>query len=121
MRGLRESKENTRSLTLSGLWLDLCFRSLRLLSLQSKASASCFYMERTYIQLVCVLLQQYPFDIPTEAFSFEIFKQAFAAVQSCVVHLQVMFHSLLDFFSFTIHITFLLLEEYIQLILIIWS
>jgi hypothetical protein len=36
----------------------------------------------------CVLLQQYPFDIPTEAFSFEIFKQAFVAVQSCVVHLQ---------------------------------
>ncbi|KAG2300502.1 hypothetical protein Bca52824_036974 [Brassica carinata] len=34
------------------------------------------------------LFQQYPFDIPTEAFSFEIFKQAFAAVQSCVVHLQ---------------------------------
>ncbi|CAN0925256.1 Actin-histidine N-methyltransferase [Linum grandiflorum] len=32
--------------------------------------------------------QQYPFDIPTEAFSFEIFKQAFVAVQSCVVHLQ---------------------------------
>lgn len=34
-------------------------------------------------------LQQYPFDIPTEAFSFDIFKQAFVAVQSCVVHLQV--------------------------------
>lgn len=34
------------------------------------------------------LFQQYPFDIPTEAFSFEIFKQAFVAVQSCVVHLQ---------------------------------
>ncbi|KAF3502685.1 hypothetical protein F2Q69_00044881 [Brassica cretica] len=34
------------------------------------------------------LFQQYPFDIPTEAFTFEIFKQAFAAVQSCVVHLQ---------------------------------
>eukprot|EP00262_Sarcandra_glabra_P004567 TRINITY_DN1565_c0_g1_i6.p1 TRINITY_DN1565_c0_g1~~TRINITY_DN1565_c0_g1_i6.p1 ORF type:complete len:514 (-),score=73.50 TRINITY_DN1565_c0_g1_i6:494-2035(-) len=33
------------------------------------------------------LFQQYPFDIPTEAFSFEIFKQAFVAVQSCVVHL----------------------------------
>ncbi|CAN1273283.1 Actin-histidine N-methyltransferase [Linum perenne] len=32
--------------------------------------------------------QQYPYDIPTEAFSFEIFKQAFVAVQSCVVHLQ---------------------------------
>ncbi|XP_078434283.1 rubisco methyltransferase family protein [Wolffia australiana] len=34
------------------------------------------------------LFQQYPFDIPTEAFTFEIFKQAFVAVQSCVVHLQ---------------------------------
>lgn len=34
------------------------------------------------------LFQQYPFDIPTEAFSFDIFKQAFVAVQSCVVHLQ---------------------------------
>ncbi|KAL5186819.1 [Fructose-bisphosphate aldolase]-lysine N-methyltransferase, chloroplastic [Glycine soja] len=34
------------------------------------------------------LFQQYPYDIPTEAFSFEIFKQAFAAIQSCVVHLQ---------------------------------
>ncbi|XP_072980955.1 ribulose-1,5 bisphosphate carboxylase/oxygenase large subunit N-methyltransferase, chloroplastic [Typha angustifolia] len=34
------------------------------------------------------LFKQYPFDIPTEAFPFEIFKQAFVAVQSCVVHLQ---------------------------------
>ncbi|KAL5797142.1 hypothetical protein ACOSQ2_001962 [Xanthoceras sorbifolium] len=34
------------------------------------------------------LFQQYPYDIPTEAFQFEIFKQAFVAVQSCVVHLQ---------------------------------
>ncbi|KAJ4729411.1 N-methyltransferase [Melia azedarach] len=34
------------------------------------------------------LFQQYPYDIPTEAFPFEIFKQAFVAVQSCVVHLQ---------------------------------
>ncbi|KAL3526158.1 hypothetical protein ACH5RR_014530 [Cinchona calisaya] len=34
------------------------------------------------------LFQQYPYDIPTEAFAFEIFKQAFVAVQSCVVHLQ---------------------------------
>ncbi|RZC57981.1 hypothetical protein C5167_005276 [Papaver somniferum] len=31
---------------------------------------------------------QYPYDIPTEAFPCEIFKQAFVAVQSCVVHLQ---------------------------------
>jgi len=35
-------------------------------------------------------LQQYPYDIPTEAFPFEIFKQAFVAIQSCVVHLQVL-------------------------------
>lgn len=35
-------------------------------------------------------VQQYPFDLPTEAFPFEIFKQAFVAVQSCVVHLQVL-------------------------------
>nr|CAD1823458.1 unnamed protein product [Ananas comosus var. bracteatus] len=34
------------------------------------------------------LFKQYPFDIPTEAFPFEIFKQAFVAVQSCIVHLQ---------------------------------
>lgn len=34
------------------------------------------------------LFQQYPYDIPTEAFTFDIFKQAFVAVQSCVVHLQ---------------------------------
>ncbi|WOG83921.1 hypothetical protein DCAR_0103099 [Daucus carota subsp. sativus] len=34
------------------------------------------------------LFQQYPYDIPTEAFPFDIFKQAFVAVQSCVVHLQ---------------------------------
>ncbi|GBG60037.1 hypothetical protein CBR_g368 [Chara braunii] len=34
------------------------------------------------------LFKKYPFDIPTEAFPFEIFRQAFVAVQSCVVHLQ---------------------------------
>ncbi|KAF5179197.1 Rubisco methyltransferase family protein [Thalictrum thalictroides] len=34
------------------------------------------------------LFKQYPYDLPTEAFPFEIFKQAFVAVQSCVVHLQ---------------------------------
>lgn len=34
------------------------------------------------------LFKQYPYDIPTEAFPYEIFKQAFVAVQSCVVHLQ---------------------------------
>jgi hypothetical protein len=34
------------------------------------------------------LFNKYPYDVPTEAFSFEIFKQAFAAVQASVVHLQ---------------------------------
>lgn len=34
------------------------------------------------------LFKNYPYDVPTEAFSFDLFKQAFAAVQSCVVHLQ---------------------------------
>ncbi|KAF7130672.1 hypothetical protein RHSIM_Rhsim10G0009000 [Rhododendron simsii] len=42
----------------------------------------------TTIVFSVALLQQYPYDIPTEAFPFEIFKQAFVAVQSCVVHLQ---------------------------------
>lgn len=32
--------------------------------------------------------KRYPFDIPTEAFPFERFRQAFAAVQASVVHLQ---------------------------------
>ncbi len=27
------------------------------------------------------LFKNYPYDIPTEAFSFQIFKQAFAAIQ----------------------------------------
>lgn len=34
------------------------------------------------------LFNNYPFDIPTEAFKFELFKQAFAAVQASIVHLQ---------------------------------
>eukprot|EP00475_Leptophrys_vorax_P033272 TRINITY_DN5206_c0_g1_i2.p1 TRINITY_DN5206_c0_g1~~TRINITY_DN5206_c0_g1_i2.p1 ORF type:complete len:512 (-),score=17.11 TRINITY_DN5206_c0_g1_i2:292-1827(-) len=34
------------------------------------------------------LFKQYPYDAPSETFSFPIFKQAFIAVQSCVVHLQ---------------------------------
>nr|DAD34306.1 TPA_asm: hypothetical protein HUJ06_004946 [Nelumbo nucifera] len=42
------------------------------------------------------LFQQYPYDIPTEAFPFEIFKQAFVAIQSCVVHLQVLFYRICD-------------------------
>ena len=43
-------------------------------------------------------MQQYPYDLPTEAFPFEIFKQAFAAVQSCVVHLQVKLTHLLHIY-----------------------
>jgi hypothetical protein len=35
------------------------------------------------------LFSKYPYDVPTEAFSFEIFRQAFAAVQASVVHLQL--------------------------------
>jgi len=34
------------------------------------------------------LFKNYPFEIPTEQFSMEVFTQAFAAVQSSVVHLQ---------------------------------
>lgn len=34
------------------------------------------------------LFNKYPFDIPTEAFSFDLFKQAFTAVQASIVHLQ---------------------------------
>lgn len=51
-------------------------------------------IEREYAELDTVwfmagsLFKQYPFDIPTEAFSFQIFKQAFVAIQACVVHLQ---------------------------------
>lgn len=47
-------------------------------------------IEREYEELDTVwfmggsLFKNYPYDIPTEAFSFEIFKQAFAAIQvSC--------------------------------------
>ena len=34
------------------------------------------------------LFKNYPYDVPTEAFSLELFTQAFAAVQASVVHLQ---------------------------------
>lgn len=53
--------------------------------------------------------QQYPFDIPTEAFPFEIFKQAFVAVQSCVVHLQVLLLTCLSKYTFYLIATFILL------------
>ena len=35
------------------------------------------------------LFSKYPFDMPTEAFSLDLFTQAFAATQASVVHLQV--------------------------------
>lgn len=52
-------------------------------------------IEREYAELDTVwfmsgsLFSQYPYDIPSEQFTPKIFRQAFAAVQSCVVHLQV--------------------------------
>eukprot|EP00878_Enallax_costatus_P010172 GHUV01010618.1.p1 GENE.GHUV01010618.1~~GHUV01010618.1.p1 ORF type:complete len:451 (+),score=91.21 GHUV01010618.1:1244-2596(+) len=51
-------------------------------------------IEKEYNELDAVwfmagsLFNKYPFDIPTEAFSFKLFKQAFAAVQASIVHLQ---------------------------------
>lgn len=51
-------------------------------------------IEREYNELDTVwfmagsLFKNYPFDIPTEQFSLDVFTQAFAAVQSSVVHLQ---------------------------------
>ncbi|KAF8059135.1 setd3 [Scenedesmus sp. PABB004] len=51
-------------------------------------------IEREYRELDGVwymagsLYNRYPFDIPTEAFPFVRFKQAFAAVQASIVHLQ---------------------------------
>ncbi|KAL8167143.1 hypothetical protein V2J09_008642 [Rumex salicifolius] len=47
-----------------------------------------FVLKHNNIVIFFFPLQQYPYDIPSEAFPFEIFKQAFAAIQSCVVHLQ---------------------------------
>ena len=34
------------------------------------------------------LFRNYPFEMPTEQFSFEVFLQAFAAIQAAIVHLQ---------------------------------
>jgi len=51
-------------------------------------------IEREYNELDTVwfmagsLFHNYPWDIPTEAFSLKLFTQAFAAVQASVVHLQ---------------------------------
>lgn len=72
------------SLTLSGLWPGLCFRLLIFVPLSEIK-----FFPISDGNVVFFLLQQYPYDIPTEAFPFDIFKQAFVAVQSCVVHLQV--------------------------------
>jgi len=38
--------------------------------------------------MASALFNKYPFDPPTEAFSFDVFKQAFCAVQASVVHLR---------------------------------
>jgi hypothetical protein len=40
-----------------------------------------------------MLFNPYSYDVPTAAFSFDHFKQTFAAVQASVVHLQVLPHS----------------------------
>eukprot|EP00891_Asterochloris_glomerata_P000308 jgi/Astpho2/308/fgenesh1_pg.00010_%23_65_t len=51
-------------------------------------------IEREYAELDTVwymagsLFSKYPFDMPTEAFSLDLFTQAFAATQASVVHLQ---------------------------------
>jgi len=42
----------------------------------------------TVLHVAFFLACRYPFDIPSEAFSFLRFKQAFAAVQASIVHLQ---------------------------------
>jgi len=44
------------------------------------------------LPLTCMCMCRYPFDIPSEAFSFLRFKQAFAAIQASIVHLQVSSH-----------------------------
>ena len=55
----------------------------------------CFQgIEREYQELDTVwfmagsLFKNYPYDIPTEAFSLALFTQAFATVQASIVHLQ---------------------------------
>ena len=51
-------------------------------------------IEREYQELDTVwfmagsLFKNYPYDIPTEAFSLALFTQAFATVQASIVHLQ---------------------------------
>lgn len=76
------------------LWTSKELEYLQGSAMKEVVSARLEGIRREYKELDTVwfmagsLFQQYPFDIPTEAFSFDIFKQAFVAVQSCVVHLQ---------------------------------
>ena len=52
-------------------------------------------VEREYEELDTVwfmagsFFRRYPYDQPSESFSLKVFKDAFAVVQSSVVHLQV--------------------------------
>lgn len=61
---------------------------------QQDVSARLEGIEKEYGELDTVwfmsgsLFDTYPYDTPTEAFSLKLFRQAFAAVQSSVVHLQ---------------------------------
>ena len=67
------------------------------LSLQG-CTQQCTYLsqaiEKEYNELDTVwfmagsLFKNYPYDVPTEAFSLDLFTQAFAAVQASIVHLQ---------------------------------
>lgn len=63
-----------------------------------KQQQACFLwvqgIEKEYQELDTVwfmagsLFRNYPYDIPTEAFSLQLFTQAFATVQASIVHLQ---------------------------------
>ncbi len=63
-----------------------------------KQQQTCFLwvqgIEKEYQELDTVwfmagsLFRNYPYDIPTEAFSLQLFTQAFATVQASIVHLQ---------------------------------
>ncbi len=64
----------------------------------TKRQKECFLwvqgIEKEYQELDTVwfmagsLFRNYPYDIPTEAFSLQLFTQAFATVQASIVHLQ---------------------------------
>ncbi|KAL0351111.1 UNVERIFIED_CONTAM: hypothetical protein Sradi_4260300 [Sesamum radiatum] len=68
--------------------------NLHIVMIQAEVLERAEGIKREYNELDTVwfmagsLFEQYPYEIPTEAFPFKIFKQAFVAVQSCVVHLQ---------------------------------